>query len=62
MGMEVVLGGITSLSDELTWFKNEASKWDIMLQGIAPQKTNQNHCRWFKDPSRVDRYLSAMGQ
>lgn len=46
--MEVVLGGITSLSDELTWFKNEASKWDVMLHGIAPQKTNQDYCRFLE--------------
>ncbi|XP_026410988.1 S-protein homolog 24-like [Papaver somniferum] len=49
MGMEVILGGITLLSDELTWFKNEASKWDVMLHGIALQEINQNHCRSIQD-------------
>ncbi|MCL7041761.1 hypothetical protein MKW94_027231 [Papaver nudicaule] len=46
--VEVVLGGIASLSDELTWFKNEASKWDVMLHGVAPQKTNQDYCRFLE--------------
>nr|XP_010910448.1 bifunctional TENA2 protein [Elaeis guineensis] len=43
--VEVILGGIASLNDELSWFKKEASKWDVHLGGITPQKANLEYCR-----------------
>ncbi|KAG1371351.1 bifunctional TENA2 protein [Cocos nucifera] len=43
--VEVILGGIASLNDELSWFKREASKWDVHLGGITPQKANVEYCR-----------------
>lgn len=33
---DIILGGIASLNDELSWFKKEASKWDVPLSGNAP--------------------------
>ncbi|KAF7049259.1 LOW QUALITY PROTEIN: hypothetical protein CFC21_057827 [Triticum aestivum] len=34
--METILGGLASLSDELSWFKKEAAKWSVDLAGISP--------------------------
>ncbi|CAL5198978.1 unnamed protein product [Lathyrus oleraceus] len=43
--VEVILGGIASLNDELSWFKKEAKKWDIRLSEVVPQKANKDYCR-----------------
>lgn len=43
--IEVILGGLASLEDEIAWFKREASKWDVSLSDVAPQKANINYCR-----------------
>ncbi|KAL5065513.1 hypothetical protein RYX36_027250 [Vicia faba] len=43
--VEVMLGGIASLNDELSWFKKEAKKWDIQLSEVVPQKENKDYCR-----------------
>ncbi|PIA61111.1 hypothetical protein AQUCO_00300554v1 [Aquilegia coerulea] len=46
--MEVLLGGMASLNDEISWFKKEASKWSILLSSVAPQKANQDYCRFLE--------------
>lgn len=46
--MEVILGGMASLNDELSWFKKEASKWDVLLSSVAPQKANLDYCRFLQ--------------
>ncbi|XP_072977963.1 bifunctional TENA2 protein [Typha angustifolia] len=46
--METILGGIASLSDEISWFKNEASKWDVHLANVAPLKENIEYCRFLQ--------------
>ncbi|KAK7264702.1 hypothetical protein RJT34_32312 [Clitoria ternatea] len=43
--MEVILGGVASLEDEISWFKREANKWGISLSDVVPQKPNINYCR-----------------
>lgn len=43
--VEVILGGVAALNDELSWFKKEASKWDVHLHDITPQKANLEYCR-----------------
>lgn len=43
--IEVLLGGIAALSDEIAWFKREASKWGVQLSEIVPQQVNQDYCR-----------------
>ncbi|KAK4857186.1 hypothetical protein QYF36_025462 [Acer negundo] len=40
--MEVLLGGMAILNDEIQWFKNEASKWGVQLSDIVPQKANKD--------------------
>ncbi|KAJ8767341.1 hypothetical protein K2173_017385 [Erythroxylum novogranatense] len=42
--MEAILGGLTSLNDEIDWFKQEASKWSIPLSGTIVHKANENYC------------------
>ncbi|XP_078160544.1 heme oxygenase-like, multi-helical [Carex rostrata] len=44
--MEIILGGVAALSDELSWFKNEASKWGVDLCGITPLTANTEYCRF----------------
>jgi hypothetical protein len=43
--VEVILGGMASLKDEISWFKREANKWDIQLSQVIPQTANKNYCR-----------------
>ncbi|KOM33437.1 hypothetical protein LR48_Vigan01g299300 [Vigna angularis] len=42
--MEVILGGVASLEDEISWFKREASKWGISLSEVVPQQANKKYC------------------
>lgn len=44
--MEVILSGLASLSDEISWFKQEAAKWDVPLSDVVVHKSNQNYCRY----------------
>lgn len=44
--MEVLLGGLASLNDEIEWFKKEASKWGVHLSNIMVHKSNYNYCRY----------------
>ncbi|KAF6164034.1 hypothetical protein GIB67_028738 [Kingdonia uniflora] len=61
LDMEVILGGIASLNDEISWFKKETSKWDLLLSNITPRKENQGYCRFIESltSSEVD-YTVAM--
>lgn len=43
--MEVVLGGLASLNDEIEWFKREGSKWDVDFSTVVPQNANQEYRR-----------------
>ncbi|KAK7387990.1 hypothetical protein VNO78_22789 [Psophocarpus tetragonolobus] len=43
--MEVILGGMASLEDEISWFKREAANWGISLSEVLPQQANKNYCR-----------------
>lgn len=46
--MEVFLSGLAALNDEIEWFKKEASKWGVVLSSIAPQKVNEDYCRFLE--------------
>ncbi|KAF8048534.1 hypothetical protein N665_2481s0005 [Sinapis alba] len=39
--MEVVLGGLASLNDEIEWFKSEGSKWGVDFSNVVAQRDNQ---------------------
>ncbi|XP_054793293.1 probable bifunctional TENA-E protein [Prosopis cineraria] len=47
--MEVILGGMASLEDEISWFKREASKRDVPLSDLTPQQANINYCRFLEN-------------
>ncbi|KAL5700895.1 hypothetical protein ACHQM5_026294 [Ranunculus cassubicifolius] len=46
--MEVLLGGMASLNEEISWFNKEASKWGISLSEFSPQHANQDYCRFLE--------------
>ncbi|KAL4202875.1 hypothetical protein AMTRI_Chr02g265720 [Amborella trichopoda] len=46
--MDLILSGLASLNDEISWFKKEASKWDIVLSDIIPQESNQDYSRFLE--------------
>ncbi|XAR57011.1 hypothetical protein NMG60_11025008 [Bertholletia excelsa] len=46
--MEVILGGVAALNDELAWFKKEASKWGVTLSSIVPLIDNRRYCRFLE--------------
>ncbi|KAG8484635.1 hypothetical protein CXB51_023613 [Gossypium anomalum] len=46
--VEVILGGVAALHDEISWFKKEAFKWGVQLSSIVPQKANQEYCRFLE--------------
>lgn len=49
--MEVILGGMAALNDELAWFKKEASKWGVTLSAIVPLAANVRYCRYHNHDS-----------
>lgn len=59
--MEVILGGMASLGDEISWFKREANKWGIELSDVVPQQANINYSRLLESLMRSDvEYTVAM--
>lgn len=46
--MEIILGGLASLSDELSWFKKEAAKWSVDLAGVSPLSSNMEYRRFLQ--------------
>ncbi|KAJ0979910.1 hypothetical protein J5N97_015384 [Dioscorea zingiberensis] len=46
--MEVLLGGMASLNDEISWFKRQADKWDVHLHSVVPQQANLNYCMFLE--------------
>ncbi|CAN8259057.1 unnamed protein product [Cochlearia groenlandica] len=58
--MEVVLGGLASLNDEIEWFKGQGSKWDVDFSTVSPQKANQEYRRFLEAMMRSEVKYSAM--
>ncbi|KAB8091471.1 hypothetical protein EE612_016962, partial [Oryza sativa] len=52
--MEIILGGLASLSDELSWFKKEAEKWSVNLAEVSPLKSNTEYCRFLQSFSEPE--------
>uniref|UniRef100_A0A2P2IJK6 Uncharacterized protein MANES_03G203000 n=1 Tax=Rhizophora mucronata TaxID=61149 RepID=A0A2P2IJK6_RHIMU len=46
--MEVMLGGLASFKNEIEWFKQEASKWEVSLSNIIVHKANEDYCRFLE--------------
>lgn len=51
--VEVLLSGMAYLSDELPWFRKEASKWGVSLVGVIPQKANLEYLRYYLYCGRI---------
>ncbi|KAL5209131.1 hypothetical protein ABZP36_004754 [Zizania latifolia] len=52
--MEIILGGLASLSDELSWFKKETDKWSVDLAAVSPLKSNMEYCRFLQSFSEPE--------
>ncbi|KAG6392975.1 hypothetical protein SASPL_147205 [Salvia splendens] len=46
--VDIILSGIATLNDEVSWFKREASKWGVSLDGIVPQPANLVYCSFLE--------------
>ncbi|KAL8105415.1 putative bifunctional TENA-E protein [Apium graveolens] len=46
--MDIILGGMASLNDEIAWFKEEASRWEVSLTSDIPQRANLMYCSFLK--------------
>lgn len=44
--MQVLLSGISSLNDEISWFKTQAQNWDVHLHSLVPLQANLNYCKY----------------
>ena len=43
--IDLILGGLVALDQELSWFKKEASNWEVDFLNTNPQKANKDYCR-----------------
>ncbi|GER27643.1 seed maturation protein PM36 [Striga asiatica] len=46
--IDLILGGMAALNEEISWFKTEASKWSIALESVVPQQVNLDYCRFLE--------------
>ncbi|GAV70866.1 TENA_THI-4 domain-containing protein [Cephalotus follicularis] len=46
--VEVILSGLASLKDEISWFQNEASNWGVQLSHIVAHKATGDYCRFLE--------------
>lgn len=44
--IDLILGGLVALDQELSWFKKEASNWEVDFLNTNPQKANKDYCRF----------------
>ncbi|MCO5580797.1 hypothetical protein L7F22_034668 [Adiantum nelumboides] len=47
--VDLVLGGMSALEQEIAWFRSEASKWGVQLGSLTLQKANLNYCRFLEE-------------
>ena len=41
---DVILGGITALESEISWFRKEANIWQVYLERATPLEPNKKYC------------------
>ncbi|XP_076903374.1 putative bifunctional TENA-E protein [Bidens hawaiensis] len=46
--MDVILGGVASMNDEIKWFQNQAGKFHVSLTSVVPQNANLKYCRFLE--------------
>lgn len=42
--VDIILGGITALESEITWFRKEANFWQIFLERVTLLQPNKDYC------------------
>ncbi|XP_057872428.2 bifunctional TENA2 protein isoform X1 [Cryptomeria japonica] len=52
--IDIILGGLAALEQEISWFKKEASNWEVDLINCNPQKSNQDYCRFLESLMQPD--------
>ncbi|GFP85262.1 seed maturation protein pm36 [Phtheirospermum japonicum] len=52
--IDVLLGGLAALNNEIAWFKSEASKWGVSLENVVPQQVNLDYCRFLESLTGPD--------
>ncbi|KAG8372889.1 hypothetical protein BUALT_Bualt12G0114100 [Buddleja alternifolia] len=52
--VDVILGGLAALNDEIAWFKEEASKCGVALDSVVPQQSNLDYCRFLESLMNSD--------
>ncbi|CAI9765821.1 unnamed protein product [Fraxinus pennsylvanica] len=52
--IDLILGGMAALNDEIEWFKKEASKWGVALNSVVPHKANVDYCRFLESLMNPD--------
>lgn len=43
--MDTVLGGLSALENEVSWFRKEANFWEIFLEKITIYEQGQEYCK-----------------
>lgn len=43
--MDTILGGLTAIESEISWFRKEANFWRIFLEKVTVFKTNEEYCK-----------------
>ncbi|KAG0581215.1 hypothetical protein KC19_4G233300 [Ceratodon purpureus] len=46
---DVILGGLTALESEISWFRKEANFWQIFLEKVTPLESNKEYCEFLKE-------------
>jgi len=46
--IDLILGGLVALDQELSWFRKEASSWEVDFLNTNPQKANNEYCRFLE--------------
>ncbi|KAI4378962.1 hypothetical protein MLD38_016376 [Melastoma candidum] len=52
--LEVLLGGLSALRDEIAWFQEEATRWGIGLSGIVPREITRGYIRFLEELMKPD--------
>lgn len=52
--VDIILGGMASINDEIAWFKEEASRWEVSLTSVVPQRANLMYCSFLKSLLRSE--------
>lgn len=52
--IDIILGGLVALDQEISWFRKEASNWEVDLLNCNPQRANTEYCRFLESLMQPD--------